>query len=418
MFCAVSVAAVAAEQKAVSPTSAEVERHARELAARHPTLVCVESAGETGERRPILAVTVTDPQAAADDKQHALIVAGQHGEEESGRLLALALLDWLVTDDAAAVRARQQIVVMPNVNPDGAERNTHATPQGIQPNLDHSRTGPKSPEGRAVEKVAFDVQPELFVDMHARGSAGCSYGMVLYPRPRVYTEDDNLLHSLAAAMAAAGEQAGLPYATHPLTWPGWGGDTADEASTTLFAYRNFKSLVLLTETPESDTHSLPAELRARSGLAMLTTLLAYGNRRHAFSRYDGYPFGLIGMSYAGVVAVGKTAAARRASRVALWKNADGFDGPKLALPEEQARKRFTFVYSGSPVAEGSGLQIRAAGRMNVASVTLDGRALTVSETDGYGTWHDGCSTFVVVVLPRLETRAYNVDVQMAPASKE
>ncbi|MGD0093769.1 MAG: M14 family zinc carboxypeptidase, partial [Planctomycetota bacterium] len=398
MLCAINTAAFAGEQKAASPTSAEVERHVRELAARHPALLRVETAGETGEQRPILAVTATDPQAGRDDRQHVLIVAGQHGEEESGRMLALGLLDWLATAEAAPTRARQKIVVMPNVNPDGAERNAHSTPLGIQPNLDHSRAGPKSPEGRAVEKVAFELQPELFVDMHARGGAGCSYGMVLYPRPRVYTEDDNLLHALAAEMAAAGEQAGLPHATHPLTWPGWGGDVAEEASTTLFAYRNFKSLVFITETPESDTHCLPAELRVRSGLALLKTLLAHGNRRHAFSRYDGYPCGLMGMNYAGIAAVGKTAAARRASRVALWKNADGFEGLRFVGPEERTSKRFSFVYRGPPVVEGAGLQVRAAGRMDVEAVTLDGRALAPSETDGYGAWQDGCSTFVVVVL--------------------
>ena len=412
MLCAISLSAAAGEGTAVSPTSAEVERHVRELARRHPALARVETAGETAEGRPILAVSVTDSEAAADDQQHVLVVAGQHGNEESGRLVALALLDWLVSDEAAVTRTRQRIVVLPNVNPDGAERNLHATPQGIQPNLDHAPEGARFPEGRAVEKVAFELQPEVFLDLHARGGAGCSYGMVLYPRPRVYTEDDNLLHALAAEMTAAGEAAGLPHVTHPLTWPGWGGDASDEVSTTLFAYRRFKSLVFLTETPESDTHVFPAELRARSGLAALQTLLAHGNRRHAFSRYEGYPCGLIGMRYAGVTAVGRTAAARRASRVALWKNADGFESLRVAAPEETALKRLSFVYKGAPVSEGAGLQVRAAGLMDVESVTLDGRALAPSETDGYGLWHDGCSTFVVVVLPRLEPREYVVEVRL------
>jgi hypothetical protein len=396
---------------AVSPTSGEVERHVRNLAARYPRLISIEEAGRTDEGRPILAVAVTDPDTSADDRQHVLIIAGQHGNEESGRMVALALLDWLVTEEANALRARQRIVVMPNVNPDGADQNLHKTPRGVSPNLDHALTGAVSPEGKAVEKIAAALEPEVFVDMHARGGAGCSYGMVLYPRPRVYTEDDYLLHAIADEMARAGEQAGLPHVTHPLTWPGWGGDPSDEASTTLFAYRNFKSLVLLTEAPESDTFSPSAALRTRSGLATLKRLLAYGQTRHPFLRYDGYPCGLIGMRYAGVAAVGRTATERRRSRIALWKNADGFKSFRATLPEEATVKRLAFEYTGAPVPEGAGLQFRSNGRMAVDSVTLDGRTLAPSETDGYGTWQDECSTFVVVALPKLEPRTYHVEIR-------
>jgi hypothetical protein len=414
MVCAAVWRAAAGEGRAVSPTSAEVERRVRELAERHRDCVSVETAALTDEQRPILAVTVTDPQVPPQDKQHVLVVAGQHGNEESGRLQALALLDWLVSEEAAPIRLRQAVVVMPNVNPDGAERNLHATPRGVQPNLDHAPDGAKSPEGQAVEKIARALGPEVFVDMHARGGAGCSYGMVLYPKPRVYTEDDNLLHAFAAEMVAAAEEAGVPHVTHPLTWPGWGGDRGDEPSSTLFAYRSFKSFVLLTEAPESDTHALAAEARARSGVAMLKVLLAHGQRRYAFCRYEGYPCELIGLSYGGFVPVGRTVAERRANRLALWNEADHLDGPKLAAPEELTFKRMTFVYDGPPLPEGAGLQFRAAGRLEVQSVTLDGHSLAPSETDGYGAWQDGCSTFVVVALPKLEPRTYAVEVRFKP----
>ena len=82
------------------------------------------------------------------------------------------------------------------------------------------------------------------------------------------------------------------------------------------------------------------------------------------------------------------------------------------MPEESTRKRFSFVYRGSPVAEGAGLQVRVAGRMDVESLTLDGCALALSETDGYGAWQDDCSTFIVVVLLRLEARQYKIEVPL------
>ena len=79
--------------RAVSPTSEEIVRHIRGLRRSHPDLVKVSKLGETREGRPLHAVTITNPEAPARDKQHVLITAGHHGNEESGRLVALAAMD-------------------------------------------------------------------------------------------------------------------------------------------------------------------------------------------------------------------------------------------------------------------------------------------------------------------------------------
>ena len=112
---------------------------------------------------------------------------------------------------------------MPNVSPDAAEANTYETPAGVKPNLDHGPSGPATPEGRALEAIAREFQPDVYVDLHGRGHAGCSYDMVLFPGSRAYTEDENILYSIARRMVAAGEKSGIPHVMHPLTWPGWGG---------------------------------------------------------------------------------------------------------------------------------------------------------------------------------------------------
>jgi len=398
--------------KAVSPTPREVEAHILGLRARHPRLVKVDVARTSAEGRPIYAVTVTDPGASDDRKQHVLIVAGQHGNEEGGRLLALAALDHLVSPAGRETRRRQKVAVFPCVNPDGAEADTHLTPAGTAPNLDHGPGGAKTPEGIAIEKVAWALGPELFIDMHSRGYAGASFDMVLYPAARVYTEDDNLLHAIAAEMTRAGEKAGIPQITHPLTWPGWSGPGPDEPSTTLFAYRHFKSLVFLTETCEDNAVAYPAGDRVRSGLAKIRALLAYGNRRHPKLRYAGYPCYLVaGMFLSGIVAVGKTAAARRASRLAAWKNRDGFTKLERSAPEQPRHKRLTLEYGGEPLPDGIGVQTFARGRLKVKSVTLNGRRLSRSETDGYYAWYDGCSTFVVVATASLAAGKHEIEVR-------
>jgi len=400
------------KSKAVRPTPREVEEHLFELQGRHPKLVSVAEAGRSRQGRPIYAATVTGPQANEADKQHALIVAGQHGDEESGRMLALATLDWLVSPAGRATRARQEIVVMPCVNPDGAEADTHLTPGGVAPNLDHAPGGAKTPEGQAVERVADPLGPELFVDLHSRGYSGCSYDMVLYPETKPYTEDDNLLHEIAAAMARAGEKAGIPQITHPLTWPGWGGDRPGETSTTRYAYRRFKSIVILTETCEDNSGSYPAADRVRSGMAKIRTLLAYGNGRHAKLYHAGYPCGVVaGMFLSGIVAVGTTAADRRASRLAAWRNRDGFKRLDRCNPEQPRDKRLLLAYEGPALTDGVGVQTFARGKLKVQSVTLNGRRLRPSETDGYCTWHDGCSTFAMVAMPELAAGEYALRIR-------
>ena len=396
--------------KALSPSSAEVEAHILKLQKDHPALVKVESPQKTRDGRPVYAVALTDPQVPADDKQHVLIVAGQHGNEESGRMIALALMDWLVSPDGTETLRKQKIVVMPNVNPDGAERDIYDTAEGIRPNLDHAPQGPWSAEAKALQAVSRELRPEVYVDMHGRGASGCSYDMVLYPMTYPYLEDDNLLHQVAAEMVKAGEAAGLPHLSHSLTWPGWGNSDINDRSSTVFHYREFRSMVFLTETAEHNQHAHPAELRTAVGVARIKALLEYGNRRHAWFHYEGYPYSLIGMNDAALAAVGRTAADRRASRVALWAGQNNFTTPRAVLPAAAKQKRYAF--SAKKAFESPmGVQFRCPTKMQVQAVTFDGKALSPSDTDGYLTWQDACSTYILIARPATKAGEHAVHIQ-------
>ena len=395
------------------PNSAEVEQHLRRAAQAHPDHVDLRVVEHTNQGRPIFAVTLTDPAVPAEQKQHVLIVAGQHGNEESARAVAIALIDHLLKQSAADILKNQSIVVMPNLNPDGAEQDLYATPDGVKPNLDHGRDGPTTPEGRAFERVAEQCNPDVYVDMHARGHAGCSYDMVLYPQTKSYTEDDNLFHRLAADMARAGERAGLPHITHPLAW--WVPPPDDACSSTAYAYRRYKSIVMLTESTEDNDHAYPRELTLKVGLARLMALLDVGQRRDPRLYYPGYPNALVlGMPWTAVVAAGTTAAARRASRVAIWRQRDAFDTVHAGLPELPHQKHKTIDYCGQPIDGPVGFMFRATGRLRVTAARCAGQALQLSETDGYYTYHDDISTFAVIVLPRLERGLYEFEVELAP----
>ena len=129
-------------------------------------------------------------------------------------------------------------------------------------------------------------------------------------------------------------------------------------------------------------------------------LLAHGNRRHPWFAHEGYPVGVLGLRHAGLVAAGKDAAERRASRVALWRQLDALRTPRPELPEQANVKRLRFGNGGPDLDVAVGAQFRCGGRRRIRRVTLDGHDLAPSATDGYTTWQDACSTFVLVALPR------------------
>jgi hypothetical protein len=398
-----------------SPTSTEVRDRIGLLQSRHPDLLSVRTILHTAEGRPIDAVTLSDVRYDDVDKQHVLVAAGQHGNEESARLVALKLLDYLLSPEGQPLLRRQKIVVMPNVSPDAAERNSYTTPAGIKPNLDHGPAGATSPEGRALEQVAEALAPEVYIDLHARGHAGWSHDMVLFPSSRPYTEDENLLYEIARTMAAAGEKSGIPHIVHPLSWPGWSEPAgAEPVSSTLYLYRRFKSLVFLTENAEHDEVCYPARMRASSGVNRLKPLLALGSRRHPSLQYAGYPCLMVaGMFNAGVVAVGATAVARRASRVEGWRHADSFTRIAPVLPERPRSKILQVTYQGPPLTSGIGFQVRVAGRWLAHQVRVNGKRLKPTATSGgawgFASWHDKHTTFAAASVPVLAPGEHEID---------
>ena len=395
-----------------SPTGAEIEAHILKLAKRRPTEASVRNVLDSVEGRPIYAVTVTDPTVRAADKQHALIIAGQHGNEESGRMVAMATIDWLLSKAGAETRRKQKVVVMPNVNPDAAARDA-GSKEGGNPNRDHPPEGAKTPPGESVEIVAAELEPEMFLDCHSRGYAGCSHDMTLFPFLREYTEDDSLVHRIAADMDAAAEKSGIPQVTHPLTFSGWGSGHLDEALAVAYAYRNFKSIAMLIENSESNEHIYPLRNRRASGLEKVKALLRWGNRRLPKLQHAGYPCMLVsGFFRIGLVAVGKTAEARRSSRLAIWRNIEQIQRIRGPLPEPLLERQLTLKYSGRPLGAGVGVQFQAFGGLAAKAVTCNGRRLRKSVTNGYATWRAAGTTFIVVALDDFRRGKYDIRVTL------
>lgn len=392
------------------PDNDAVRKHLLAAAASDPARATLRTLLHTEEGRPIDAITLTDPQTPDDQKQHALIVAGQHGNEETARLIALKAIDYLLSPNGTDILRQQKVVILPNLSPDAAARDEYDTPAGVRPNLDHGPDGPVSNEAKALQMAANELVPDVYVDIHAMGHSGCGYDMVLFPAARQYVEDEMILHQIAQRMAAEGERSGIPQVVHPLNWSGWGGNDPSEPSSTLWMYRKFKSIVFLLESAEDNSISHPEDMRIASGIGRLKALFALGNERHPSLYHPGYPCNMAaGMFHRGVVAAGNTAAERRQSRLAIWKNVAHFALLRMRIPEHYTDKVLLVDYQGEPIATPLGFQIRAAGRRKVTRVTFNGKPLALNETPGYHTWHDSYTTYATAVVPSLAPGKHEVE---------
>lgn len=388
---------------AMHPDHACVTAHVEACAAAHPQLVRLQR-GTSSEGRPLLAAICSDPDSSAEAKRHALIVGGRHGNEESSRGLALACLDWLL-GEGRPLLSSHIVTIIPNANPDACERDCYWHPLDIDVGADLDSSEP-IPESRFIDDLATAFPPDLLIDLHACGHVGCSHDLALYPEPRRYTEDGNSFQQICEDMCQQAQGlSGIPQLHHPMRW--W--DETDRGICARY-YRRYKALAILIETAESNTLAHPWDLRMASGMAKIRHGLALGLARHPRLPWPGYATDLvIGSYHLGLLAVGGDVAARRASRIALWQQADavatvGAD----SMPEADTRKRIAVDYRGEVLRTPVGVQIQVRHQHPPRRVLVDGE-----EQEPLAIWQHGPSTFVVARLPGLDPGRHVVDFDFA-----
>ena len=92
-----------------------------------------------------------------------LIIGQQHGNEPAGGEAVLATAERLITDNAALLD-RVNVFLIPRGNPDGAERFSRVTANGIDVNRDHLLL--QTPEARAIAAVTLRYRPQVVLDLH------------------------------------------------------------------------------------------------------------------------------------------------------------------------------------------------------------------------------------------------------------
>ncbi len=393
----------------VYPGPDDVAREMADSAEALGDMCRIESIGKSVEGRDILAARVTDPDVPDDQKQHCLVIAGQHGAEESGRLGALALLQWLASHDADAedTRRKQLVVIVPAVNPDGAQVDRSANSNGVNLNRQFDIDAEsREPEAEAVMKLAEELIPDCVVDMHGLTGIGCD-DMILIGGCKPYTEDVRIHQELAARMVAGAEDAGYTMTAHPSDWSGWNLDKPN--CFVGHCYWRYHPITFLTEGDEA--LRIP-EMMAAAGRERVKPLIVAGNFRHPWAADEGYPNGMLGgVVNLSVRACGDTAGARRRSRTETWRAIGRI--PKLGRGKRgDSRETIAFeLTAGDPLQEGFSLARRYAGRPDFTSVAFDEVQIDRGKS-GYAwkTWTDKASTFVQLLAPTLEPGEHSCEI--------
>jgi len=377
------------------PDYLDVVETIEKLRAQPGSPARVISLGRSVEGRDIPCAICTDPAVPDDDKQHVFIVASQHGSEESGRAMVLALLEWLGSTDPEAreILKRQVVAIAPCGSPDGAMHDNNRNAQGIDVAHTYPLDAPAgSPEGRALETFAIDFAPELFVDAHGRAGGGMKEHAWLSPAWN-WSCDRFFLIQMSAAMAEAGEAAGFPQAE--ISPPAALDPNAPPDLLGAKLAFQVKSLSLGLESIEK--YYREEDWRV-TGLARLRRLLRFGQEDAFGLGEPGYPCSLIsGTRIYAIKAHGATAAARRRNRVEmtafLRRNfciADrGADGP-----EGCAKIRVLSKTCDGPNPQRFALLMRIRKPCRVESVEWKRQRLEPGAEHGYRLWEDGNAVFV------------------------
>ena len=126
--------------------------------------VTVEYIGKSVEGRKLPLVKISNSGNINKELLTIFFFAQQHGDEPSGKEGMLMLIDEFSRGKHKEWLQKVNILIMPQVNPDGGEKHQRENANGTDLNRDHLVLS--SPEVRAVHSVFHKYQPEVTIDVH------------------------------------------------------------------------------------------------------------------------------------------------------------------------------------------------------------------------------------------------------------
>ena len=118
--------------------------------------------------REVIGVEVGDPFGGDTTRLRILLFAQQHGDEPSGKEALAMFMARCACGEYAELLRRVDLVVIPQMNPDGAVLHQRHTSDSIDLNRSHLLLN--SPEVRELHGRFLDWMPEVTVDIHEYSS--------------------------------------------------------------------------------------------------------------------------------------------------------------------------------------------------------------------------------------------------------
>ena len=151
------------------PLSFEEMKSVLQRAAEAPHVSLTEE-GTSVEGRALYAVRLAEPAGPVSWK--VLFFGQQHGDEPAGKEALVELVS-SIARDPEELPPGVELWVMPQVNPDGAEKGTRRSGNDADLNRDHLLL--REPETQALHRLARRVRPHLIVDCHEFSRDGSAY---------------------------------------------------------------------------------------------------------------------------------------------------------------------------------------------------------------------------------------------------
>jgi len=309
------------------------------------------------------AIFITNRKISDIDKQIALITLGRHGQELGTRVVGAKIMQYLASDEANIIRNTQLIIVIPVLNPEGFIKN----------DFNSSMTSITKHEQEILGNLFSSILPDMILDIHSLGKIeGSKYDhgdmeVIIPANTTRWAMDEQIHQYVAQKMKEEAESNGWPYEIHTLedlslyyfgaTEIGnlpWrpldkkvfllqmlnsqdNYEFPERAAYTNYtcapAYSNWHCLVFGMETNHwslKNAHDI-----AVSGMVPSVALLKMGSMKLPWEKDIGYPVNILqGDFRISLRPVGESAAARRLSRIKLWKERKFFSIPCRELQDE------------------------------------------------------------------------------------
>jgi len=165
----------------------------------------------------ILSEEKADRPSGLDRRKPTLmVIAAQHGNEQSAKEAALAFVRDLALGDIRPLLKRINVLVIPQANPYGTRFDQRRNEQGLDLNRDHVKL--ESPEVEAIHRVFRAWMPEVTLDLHEKGddfyrvSIGCVSNPNISPLLQRFSRE-HILEEVGADL----ERAGIPFHEYLVT---------------------------------------------------------------------------------------------------------------------------------------------------------------------------------------------------------